>query len=159
LSTSKDTPSNTSQPPMESMTKTVESGAFIRTVWRKGKKRRQESLRIKPNYKKVILGGFGEFEVYVYPFDYPDKVFIGKFPVSTYLVMSDVKKLMGLTATMRWFLDGKAFNEDGWRKGVNSRRRAIQNSYNLALSELRSKEKTRIKHNYNYTTGKGAKKT
>lgn len=96
--------------------------------------------------KKVILGSIGDFEVYVYPFDYPDKVFIGKFPVSTHIGMNDAKALCGLSKTLVWFLKGEAFSKDGWRKAPNSRRRAIQNAYNLALNELRAKEKPPFQH-------------
>jgi hypothetical protein len=101
--------------------------------------------------KKVVLGHFGDFEVYVYPFDYPDKVFVGKFPISTMFDSTNVKQTLGVYNQMRWFLSGEAFKEPNWRKGSNSRRRAIVSAYNLALSELRSKEKAGISPNYNYT--------
>jgi hypothetical protein len=115
---------------METITKTTESGAFIRTTIRRGKQRTQTTKRIKPNMKKVILGSIGDFEVYVYPFDYPDKVFIGKFPVSTFLDKTGLAGVQGIINISRWFLDGKALNE------------------------LSAKEKARITPNYNYTTVK-----
>lgn len=136
----------------ETLTITTESGAFIRKTWRHGKKRRQETTRVKPNYKKVVLGHIGEFEVYVYPFDYPDKVFIGKFPVSTYINIGEVKSLFGLTSTMKWYLNGEAFNEPQRSKAANARRRTILSAYNLALSELRNSKKPYSTPNYNYTT-------
>jgi hypothetical protein len=135
-----------------SVTKTTESGAFIRTTYREGKKRRQETVRIEKNTKKVVLGHLGEFEVYVYPFDFPDKVFIGKFPVSTYITLSDVKGAMGIINISKWFLEGKAFDKPTWRKAANSRRRAIQTAYDQALNELTSKKKAPIENNSNITT-------
>lgn len=107
--------------------------------------------------KKVVLANLGEFEFYCYPFDYPDKVFLGKFPISTTLCMNDVKQMMGISATLRWFIEGKAFIEPNWRKGVNARRRAIQKAYDLALNELISKKKARISPNYNSINNKEKK--
>lgn len=146
MSTPPDSTSKQSSPKTESMTKTVESGVFIRTTYRRGKQRKQTTERIKPNMKKVILGSIGEFEVYVYPFDYPDKVFIGKFPVSTYLDKSGVSGLQGMINICKWYLDGGAFTKETWRKAANSRRHVIQKAYDLALNELRSSEKARISH-------------
>lgn len=146
MSTSDAPASKESDLQTESITKTVETGAFIRTTYRKGKRRKQHTERVKPNMKKVILGSIGDFEVYVYPFDYPDKVFIGKFPTSTYISMSGVRDLTGLANIMRWYLNGEAFSKENWRKAANSRKRAIQKSYNLALNELRSSENARILH-------------
>ena len=130
----------------ETITKTTESGAFIRTKIRYGNKTKTETLRIKPNQKKVVLGHVGEFEVYVYPFDFPDKVFLGKFPVSTALNSTDVKNILGVYNQMRWFLAGNAFIEPNSRKGANSRRRAIVSAYDCALNELKGKKKPPMVH-------------
>jgi hypothetical protein len=124
-----------------SVTKTVESGAFIRTTWRKGKKKHQDTVKIKVNQKKVVLGFIGDFEMYVYPFDYPDTVFLGKFPVSTQIKSTNVKEVLGAYNQMRWFLANGAFSKDGKRKGVNARRRTIQSAYNSGVLELRSKKR------------------
>lgn len=123
-----------------SCTKTVESGAFIRTVTRIGDKRKQDTKRMKKNDKKVILGHIGDFEVYVYPFDYPDTVFVGKFPVSTQLNLTDVKNTFGVVRKMYWFASGEAYSKPNWRKGANSRKRDIVSAYDKGLSEQRSKK-------------------
>jgi hypothetical protein len=102
--------------------------------------------------KKVIIGNIGDLEVYLYPFDFPDKAFIGKFPVSTPVSRSDLSNMMGIINTLRWFFDGKAFSEPKRRKAANARRRAIVSAYNLALSELRSKKQGGSSYNYNYTS-------
>jgi hypothetical protein len=140
---------------METITKTTESGAFIRTVIRRGKQRTQTTTRIKPNQKKVVLGHIGELEVY--PFDFPDTVFLGKFPVSVQLSRTGVSEMLRMSHTCRWFLDGKAFSAPNWRKGVNARKRDIQTAYNQALLELRSSEKPRKTLNYNYTNSEEKK--
>lgn len=119
----------------ESVTKTTESGAFIRTTIRKGKKRRQKTKRIKKSDKKVVLGYIGEFEVYVYPYDFPDTVFVGKFPISTQLESGDERKLTGVTNKIRAYFRGDYFSEPKRSKGANARRRTIQRAYNQGLKE------------------------
>lgn len=123
-----------------SWTKTVESGAFIRTKYRKGNKTKTETKKFTKNKKKVVLGYVGEFECYVYPFEYPDTVFLGKYPVSIQLDSANVNQLFIVYNRAKWFLEGNAFIEDGYRKAPNIRRRHIQSAYNQGLSELR-KEK------------------
>ena len=119
----------------ESITKTTESGAFIRTVTRKGKRRKQETKRIQKNDKKVTLGFIGEFEVYAYPYDFPDTVFVGKFPVSTSISKGQEGQIYSIANIIRHYLEGNYFNKPNWRKGANSRRRAIQKAYNRALKD------------------------
>lgn len=125
----------------KSVTRYTESGAFIRTIIRSGKKRKQQTRKFKKNDKKVILGHIGDFEVYCYPYDYPDTVFIGAFPVSTQLDNSNINGLIAAYNKARSFLNGNYFNKPNWRKGANSRRRDIKRAYNLGLNEQRSKEK------------------
>jgi hypothetical protein len=119
----------------DSITRTTESGAFIRTTIRKGKKRHQDTKRIKKNDKKVILGNVGDFEVYVYPYDFPDTVFIGTFPVSTQISTENVNQLIGAYNRAKAYLEGNYFNKPNWRKATNSRRRAIKKAYNMGLND------------------------
>ncbi len=130
--------------------KTVESGIFIRTKWRKNKKTHQKTLKIKPSSKKVVLGHIGDFEVYVYPFDYPDKVFVGKYPINTMIDSTNVKQLLGAYNQIQWFLSGKAFSKPSNRKGANMRRQSIVSAYNRGLNDQISKEKGKSDNNYNY---------
>lgn len=125
----------------ETKTYTTESGAFYRKTWRIGKKRKTKTVRITKNDKKVILGHIGEFEVYVYPYDYPDRVFIGQFPVSTQIEATERRTLMGICAKICHYLAGTYFKEPNWRKGANSRKRDIQKAYNNGLNELKRKKK------------------
>ena len=123
-----------------SRTKTVESGAFIRTTYRVGKKRKQETKRFQKNQKKVILGRIGDFEIYCYPYEYPDTVFIGQFPVSTQIDSASVTQLISGYNKAKSYLDGNYFKKPNWRKGANSRRRDIKKAYNLGLDDQRSKK-------------------
>jgi len=128
---------------MESTTRTTETGAFIRVVVRKGTRRRQQTLRIKKNQKKVVLGFIGEFEVYVYPYDYPDTVFIGEFPVSTIIDSTNANMLLGVYNKIRSYLRGNYFSEPKRGKGANARRRTIKQAYNLGLKEERGKKQAK----------------
>lgn len=118
-----------------SYTKTVESGAFIRTKWRKGNKRTVKTVKMTKNEKKVVLGYIGDFEVYVYPFDYPDSVFIGKFPVSTKIDFFHVKDLFVAFNRARWYLEGNWQNGANFTKQAKTSRDAIVSAYNRALNE------------------------
>lgn len=125
----------------KTMTRTVESGAFIRTTTRYGKKRKQKTTRITKNQKKVVLGFIGDFEVYVYPYDYPDVAFIGKFPTSVQINADNVRQLFSCFNKIRAYLNGNYFSEPNSRKATNSRRHDIQTAYNHALNEKRTKKK------------------
>jgi hypothetical protein len=119
----------------ESITRTTESGAFIRTIVRKGKRRKIETKRLKKIDKKVILGHLGEFEVYIYPYDFPDTVFIGSFPVSTQIDTSSFNQLIACYNKIRAYFRGDYYNKDGRVKEANSRRHTIQRAYNTGLDE------------------------
>lgn len=123
-----------------SWTKTVESGAFIRTTYRKGNKRKTETKKMSKNDKKVVLGRIGDFEVYVYPFDYPDTVFIGTFPVSTKLDTFCINQLFTAYNRARWFLNGEWQNEPQSSKAAKIARQRIVSAYNQALHSQRRKE-------------------
>lgn len=129
----------------ESYTKTVESGAFIRTKIRKGRKTKTKTKRMQKNDKKVILGHIGDFELYAYPFQYPDVVFIGQFPVSTCIDNANINQLISCYNKARAYLAGNYFSEPNFRKGANSRRRDIQRAYNCGLNEISSKEQPSFK--------------
>ena len=68
-----------------SRTKIEEHGVFKRIYQRKGTQKRQKTERMKDNPAKVVINhvgsSLGQLEVYVYPYDYPDTVFLGKYPV------------------------------------------------------------------------------
>lgn len=136
----KATKDTSQQSPPFSMTKTTESGAFIRTTIRHNNKRKTKTERFKKNDKKVVLGFIGDFEVYAYPYDFPDRVFIGKFPVSTQLENANINTLFSVFNRARAFLNGDYFNKPNSRKAANSRRQQVQTAYNLGLNDQRSKQ-------------------
>lgn len=125
-------------------TKTVETGAFIRTKYRSGNTRRQKTEILRKNQKKVILGHIGDFEAYIYPYDYPDTVFVGSFPISTKIENSNVNQLLAVYNRARWFLNGEAFTKPKTRKEANLRRQHIQRAYNCGLNEQRRKKQAPI---------------
>ena len=122
----------------EVTSKRVEYGTFTRTISRRGSKRTVKTKTIAPNPAKVVLGHIGEMEVYVYPFDFPNNVFVGKFPNSTCLDRGDASMLHGLANICTWFLDGNAYTKHRMRKGAHARRRAILSAYEYAQNASRS---------------------
>jgi len=129
-----------------SRTQIEEHGIFKRTYQRKGKQKRQRTERLKKNPKKVTLCRVKELEIYVFPYEYPDTVFIGKYPTfSMALDRYDIPRLFVLVNKMRWFLDGK------WQKRVNFTKEAqthsalLQKAYNLGLDELKKKSPSFLK--------------
>lgn len=121
----------------ESYTRIQESGAFIRTYVRRGKKRHVKTKRIRKNNKKVVLGSIGDLEIYVYPFDYPDLVFIGKFPVSTTVTRGNVNEVIAGYNKIKWYLSGEWQNGFKNGKGANSSRRAIITAYDLGWKQYK----------------------
>lgn len=121
-------------------TKTVESGAFIRTRYRIGDKRKVKTEKFTKNQKKAIFGHIGDFEVYTYPYDYPDTVFIGTFPISTKIDSSNVNQLIRAYNMAKAYLSGNYFSKPNSGKGANSRRQLIQRAYNQGLEEQRGKK-------------------
>ena len=117
----------------ESTTITEESGIFNRKIIRKGKKTTVSTIKVKDNNSKVILGSLGTLQIYVYPYSYPDKVFVGKYPISTVIEKTNVQQLMSSMNIVRWFLGGNWQNNTKCRKNVKKLREKIQNAYNNEL--------------------------
>jgi hypothetical protein len=117
----------------ESITTTEESGTFYRKIIREGKKTKTVTIKIKDNESKVILGYTGALQIYVYPYSYPDKVFIGKYPISTVIEKTTVQQLMSSMNIVRWFLEGNWQNTGKCRKNVRKVREMIQKAYNNEL--------------------------
>lgn len=92
------------------------------------------------NQKKVILGRIGDFEVYVYPYDFPDTVFIGKFPVSTKIDIFCVNQLIQMYNRAKAYLNGNWQNVTQFTKEAKMTRHSIVKAYDLALNEQRSKK-------------------
>jgi hypothetical protein len=123
-----------------SVTKRVESGTFTRTIIRRDGRKTVKTTLIKPNKKKVIIGHLGDMEVYVYPFEFPNRVFIGKFPYSTSLDRQDAAKMFGLAHTMMWFLNEEPYKKVKRRKAPRMLSERIVSAYNYAQNELIGKK-------------------
>lgn len=126
----------------ESITRTREKGTFERLYVRKGKKRKQRTERhkeMKKNKAKVTLCWIGEFEVYVYPYDYPHKVFIGKYPISGEI--TNYKQVLITMNKARWYIQGEWQKEVFSTKEAKSLGMACKRAYNYRLNQERRKEK------------------
>jgi hypothetical protein len=127
----------------ESTTVIVEHGTFKREYRRKGKNSKTKLIRYTKNPEKVVLCKIGELEVYVYPFNYPDKVFFGKYPHFTMQMNEhEITDLFRAYNRIRWYFEHAfdpikepqktAKNE----KQANRTRLSIRKSYNHALNKL-----------------------
>lgn len=125
----------------KSRTITKERGYFTRTKIRIGKKRRQKTEYIDTSKKKVVLAKIGDLEFYTYPFDYPDTVFAGIFPMSTQLSKADVRTLFGVCNKLRWYFNNEWENEPGRSKGANALRRAIEQAYDSGWKQAKKLRK------------------
>jgi len=99
---------------------------------------------MKKSQKKVVLGHIGDFEVYVYPYDYPDTVFIGEFPVSTQIEKGNETSLLRCYNKIRAYFANSYYNKDSYRETTNSRRRAIKKAYNIGMKEKTEAKKRTI---------------
>lgn len=128
---------------------TTETGAFIRKIYRKNGKRHQTTEKFTKNDEKVILGMIGDFQVYVYPYRFPDKVFIGHFPTNTTIDMSSRRELLSAYNRVSWFLKGEWQNKAKTTIRTQMRRQSILSAYNYGLSAQSKQEKGSFPYNYN----------
>ena len=128
----------------DSTTITREYGYFSRIKTRKGKKRRQSTEYRKTRGEKVLLAKLGDLELYVYPKDYPDRVFLGIFPMSTCISEEQLGLLFNIYNKSKWYLKEDWTRKDTWRKGANSLRRRIQRSYARGLERQKKRRKDRF---------------
>lgn len=120
-----------------SVTRTSEYGYFIRRKVRRGRKQRQKTEYLKKSSKKVIIDRIGDLEIYVYPKDFPDKVFLGIYPMSTMIDSRDYNRLFGILNRIRWYFNDDWVSDRKRGKEANSLRQRIVNSYNLSIAELK----------------------
>lgn len=107
------------------LTITEERGYFLRKRYRKGKTKRQKTTIIKPNMQKVKLMNINGLELYVYPQDFPDRVFIGIYPLSIELKQRDIRNLLGMYNKSRWFLANEWQKKRKQTKEAKTSRQAI----------------------------------
>lgn len=119
----------------QTITRTTEYGYFIRKKLRKGKIRRQKTVKLPAKGKKVVLAKLNDIEIYVYPYDYPDKVFFGIYPLSTMIGEDDLSKLFGIYNKIRWYLKEEWTKKGDSRSKAKYPRQRIVNAYNAGLAE------------------------
>lgn len=154
---------------MTSETVITETGVFQRKYWRKGKKKRQKTQRLRKNPLKVVLGKIGDLEVYVYPYQFPDKIFLGHYPDFTMVLgKEDLGKIWGMLNKMRWYLNGEWSTKERKRYGISEvirtkqakrARVAMVRAYNLGLSRQKKAKSPSLKHNYNYKSKRNTENT
>lgn len=124
----------------ESTTTTTEYGYYIRKKIRHGKRRKQKTTRIKNNPEKIILGKLGDLEIYAYPYQYPNKIFVGIYPLSTYIEEHQKEDILVLYNRVRWYFNEEWTKKRKQGKWAKTSRKAIVSAYNHALNNQRSKE-------------------
>lgn len=99
---------------------------------------------------KVTLVRLHNVELYVYPYDFPDVVFLGSYPHFTLEInKEDIKKFLIMYNRARWYF------ENHWQKNASKTKRAkrtsadISKAYNLGLNKLKKKKSPSSKHNSN----------
>lgn len=119
------------------MTITREYGYFSRVKTRRGTKKRQKTVKLQNNPEKVVIDRIGDLEIYCYPYSYPDKIFIGIYPMNTVLGREDFKRLFGIMNKIRWYLDEEWISKPKTEKGAKFLRRRIVKAYNSGLERLK----------------------
>lgn len=129
------TPDKSSKKP--TMTITREYGYFQRIKTRRGTKKRQKTIKVQSNPEKVVIDRIGDLEIYVYPYSYPDKIFIGIYPMNTTLEREDFNRLFGIMNKIRWYLEEEWTRNPKNQKGSKYLRQRIVQAYNFGLSKLK----------------------
>ena len=94
------------------------------------------------NPKKVVLYKIHDIELYVYPYDYPDKIFIGQFPNSIELDKTTVESVLKLYNIGKWFLNGFwARKPYRMTKEAHARRQALVQAYKMGLKTIKKARK------------------
>lgn len=112
-----------------SITTETQYGHFIIKKTRKGTRRKQKLTRIPKNKQKVVIGKIGELEIYVYPYNHPNKVFLGIFPISTYIEKHNFNDIWSIANKIRWFFKEEWDKEPKNSKGANKLREVIFSAY------------------------------
>ena len=83
------------------------SGFFEQHILTSNAGERHEKLvRYEKNPAKVVLGSIGNITYDVYPYDYPDKVFIHPSGEKHFIDKYDSAKMISISNKIKWFLNG-----------------------------------------------------
>lgn len=99
----------------------------------------------------MILNRIGDLEIYVIPSDFPDKAFIGIYPMSITISESDLHEIIRTYNILKWYFKGQWQRKKTWRKGANSRRSDIVMAYNSGSKRLTDQENDLVPEQLNYT--------
>jgi len=120
----------------------------------KGGKRVKTKQKLKRAYKnpeKVTLGWIGELEVYCYPYQFPDTVFIGHYPFTgTKLDKYEIRQLGKAWIRSRSYLSA-CFKKRGTsaRRELNKR---LLRAYNYSLEHINAPKKMKFSNSITSTT-------
>jgi len=112
------------------VTITEETGHYTRKKKRWEKKSKTETLKVRKNTKKVLLGEIGSLQIYAIPFDYEEKVFMGIYPASTSMDIYDIPRLMAILNKVRYYLEGE------WKGSDSATAKKITKAYNEGLKKM-----------------------
>jgi len=97
---------STPQPELKIKTE-YRSGFFEQQIITSNSGERHEKLvRYEKNPAKVILGSISNITYDVYPYDYPDKVFIHASGEKHFIDKYDSAKMISINNKIKWFLNG-----------------------------------------------------
>lgn len=130
-----------------STTRKTEYGYFVRKTVRHGKKRRQKTVLRKRNPEKVTLGYIGDVEFYTYPYEFPNKIFFGIYPLSTYIEAGQEEDILRIYNKVRWYFKEEWTKQRTSSKRANSRRRHIQRAYIAGEKRVEKLEKGQVSTN------------
>lgn len=107
----------------------------------KGKSEHTEKKEQKDS-TKVVLGEIGRLQFYTYPYDYPDKVFVGIYPFSQPLgSIQEANLLFGITNKIRWYLKGTWHQKPKHRKSRSKLKEKCLKAYDKGLERMIAKQK------------------
>jgi hypothetical protein len=97
---------STPQPELKIKTE-YRSGYYEQEIITSNQGERHEKLvRYEKNPAKVILGSIANMTYDIYPYDFPDKVFIHVSGEKHFIDKYDVNKMIAIKNKIRWYLNG-----------------------------------------------------
>jgi len=126
----------------ETETILTETGIFKRIYHRIGKKRQVHTERTKKNPKKVVLARIEDLELYVLPYEFPDKIFLGKYPEFTMMLDKySIPKLMVFYNKARWYAKKEWQNKLHFTKEAQKGSALLVKAFNMGLKQLKELDK------------------
>lgn len=116
---------------------TKEYGYFIRTKHRHGKKKHVKTTEIKPNLEKVKIAEINGLEAYGYPNDFPDRIFIGIYPLNIQIQEHQIGELLAIYNKCRWYLNGDWEKKKHYTKEAKTARHSLERSIDYHVDKLR----------------------